>query len=146
MSYKWVDAGISDDDLCYLCDYFKDNDSFEVGECDIWADKCSKQPLSYVRKREVGSMKILFYFHWDLRRMGKLEGHFVATQEQVDNIIGKDVHFGEVLGKHSEIYGTIEADEISVVSRDTEFIEKFEDIVGSAGYNPLNYIEDNDED
>jgi len=32
---------------------------------------------------------------------------FVATEEEIENAHGREVYFGEVLGKHSGIWGNI---------------------------------------
>ena len=60
-------------------------------------------------------MKI-FKFHWDCGRMGDVLATFAATQEEVDAAIGKKVYFGEILGKHSEIYGTLEKKDLTVLT------------------------------
>ena len=39
----------------------------------------------------------------DFGRMGELQGLFVAEELDVQDLIGKEVYFDEVLGKHSEI-------------------------------------------
>lgn len=88
-------------------------------------------------------MKALFEFRWDCGRMGTLEGLFIAEKEDVEKAIGKQVYFGEVLGKHSEIYGELEKDEIKLITEDKIVINKCEEIFKSptlSGYNPLDYI------
>lgn len=87
-------------------------------------------------------MKGIYKFHWDCGRMGSLEGIFVNTEAQVANLIGKRIYFGEVLGKHSEISGTLEKNDLKLITRNPEFIELFEDHKMSTGYNPFNYIEE----
>lgn len=83
--------------------------------------------------------KCLWSFYWDCGRQGEVEGLFKATKEEVENAIGKEVYFGEILGKHSEIYGTIEEGEIELVSDNPiEVINATE-----SGYNPLEYLEEN---
>jgi hypothetical protein len=87
-------------------------------------------------------MKKIFKFAWNYGRGGEVEGLFVATQEDVDAAIGQDVYFGEILGKHSEVEGTLEADDITVVSDAAIFVDMFEESVGkSFGHNPLDYID-----
>lgn len=88
------------------------------------------------------SNKLLVSFHWDCGRMGDVEGLFITTQSALDREYGKNVYFGEILGKHSEVYGTLETKDIEVVSEDQDFIEKLEDLLGVSisGYNPLEYI------
>lgn len=94
-------------------------------------------------------MKKLYSFYWDCGRMGDLQGLFIAEESEVQKILGKEVYFGEVLGKHSEIYGTVDIDDIKEVSSDTEKVEWLENLLGStvSGYNPLDYFEpDEDEE
>jgi hypothetical protein len=80
--------------------------------------------------------------------MGSVEGMFIATDEEVQNALGKQVYFGEILGKHSEISGELEEDDLEVVSEDQDFINKVEAILGTtlSGYNPLDYLPEEDEE
>ena len=86
--------------------------------------------------------KYLWKFYWNCRREGEVEGLFVATEDEVNNSIGKEVRFGEILGKHSEVGGTIEEGEITKLDLDFETVEKVTKLLGNtwAGYNPLEYI------
>jgi hypothetical protein len=88
------------------------------------------------------SNKYLWKFNFECGRMGELHGLFVATEEEANNVIGQEAYFGEVLGKHSEIYGTIDRGEIQKVDLDAETVEKVAKILGEtwSGYNPLHYI------
>lgn len=88
-------------------------------------------------------MKTLYKFYWDCGRQGYLEGLFVAESEAVEKAIGKDVYFGEKLGKHSEIYGPLEEKDLTILTTDLEFIEKFEALGCGSGYNPLDYLREN---
>ena len=90
-------------------------------------------------------MKKVYHFYWDCGRSGHVEGHFVSTPGDIANHLGKEVWFGEILGKHSEIYGTLEASDLSVISDDPEVVEIFEKLFPEGvGYNPLEYIDDED--
>lgn len=87
-------------------------------------------------------MIVLYKFHWDCGRMGDVEGVFIATEKDVQAIIGEEIYFGEILGKHSEIYGQIQVGEITELSRDQLFIDKAFEIFGGntiSGYNPFDY-------
>ena len=75
-------------------------------------------------------MKKLYSFCWECGRMGDLEGLFIAEENEVKKLIGKEIYFGEVLGKHSEIYGDLEEKDITVKSDDQEFIAKLREIIG----------------
>ncbi|WP_394910517.1 DUF4406 domain-containing protein [uncultured Robinsoniella sp.] len=66
----------------------------------------------------------LWKFYWDCGRQGSVEGIFKATKEEVDAAIGKEVYFGEILGKHSEIYGIIEDGEIDFISDDPLIVKQ----------------------
>lgn len=78
----------------------------------------------------------LWSFYWDCGRQGEVTGLFKATKEEVKNAIGKEVRFGEILGKHSEVEGTLEDGEITLVSDNPiEVMSATE-----SGYNPLHYL------
>lgn len=82
-------------------------------------------------------MKKLWKFEWgyDTSFIG---GLFIATDEEVENLIGKEIYLGEFDGKHSEVCGTIEKDEITLVSDNPVVIEA----IGNFGINPLDYLDD----
>ena len=93
--------------------------------------------------------KVLVKFNLDYGRMGNLDGLFVTDIEELDRLYGKEVYFGEVLGKHSEVYATMKADQFTVKSDDAAFIDKLVDIIGSdtiSGYNPFCFIEEEEYD
>ena len=76
--------------------------------------------------------------------MGYVEGLFVATEDDISNALGKEVYFGEILGKHSEIFGTLEKKDLELIDIDSETVEKigkYFDGKTWVGYNPLDYIE-----
>lgn len=85
--------------------------------------------------------KAIFKFWADCGRMGDMEGIFVSTQERVDKLIESkiEVYFGECLGKHSEVYGIIEPDEIKMVSNEKEAVKLMQDLRLSNGFNPFDY-------
>lgn len=91
-------------------------------------------------------MKNLYSFYWDCGRMGDLQGLFVATPEQVENAIGRQAYFGEVLGKHSEISGTVNEKDITLVSDDQEKVKWLLEVTGGfetiSGFSPLQYLEE----
>ena len=93
-------------------------------------------------------MKNLYAYYADCGRQGILQGLFIATAGDVQAAIGKDVYFGEVLGKHSEVEGTLEASEITLVSTDQGKVEWLLSLLGHnvSGINPLNHIADEDEE
>ena len=73
-------------------------------------------------------------------RMGDLSGVFIATDSDVKKLISSQikVYFGEVLGKHSEVYGKLESDDISLLTDSAEAVA----LVGKHGLsNGLNPFE-----
>lgn len=86
-------------------------------------------------------MKKLYRLHIDCGRMGDVTGVFVADATKMAAAIGKQVYFGEILGKHSEICGTLGADEVVELTDDQAFIAQFEVYLPrGSGYNPLHYL------
>ncbi len=72
---------------------------------------------------------ILVKYAEDFGRMGGLDAVFVTTPEYLSELRAfRRVHFGEVLGKHSDIVGNMTDDTLSVVSVDQDFIEKLLDV------------------
>ena len=90
-------------------------------------------------------MKAIYRFLWDCGRMGNLHGLFIANKLDVDKAIGKEIDFGEALGKHSEIVAELELDDLTELTDDQDFIRKFESIMGTgtiSGHNPIErYLE-----
>lgn len=85
-------------------------------------------------------MKKVYRFFWDCGRMGCVEGLFAADEKDVATAIGNEVYFGEILGKHSEVYGTLEDKDLNVLSDSPEVVE-FVEKHASIGYNPLDYLQ-----
>lgn len=88
--------------------------------------------------------KGLYKFNFDCGRMGELNGIFIADSKDVESVIGKEVYFGEVLGKHSDIYGTIDEGEIKLITDDPEVVSLMEENNISTGFNPLDYVEESE--
>lgn len=89
-------------------------------------------------------MRYLWRFYWDCKRLGSVDGLFVATEDEIRNALGKRVYFGEILGKHSEVYGDLEEGDLEKVDLDSETVEKVMALLGTtwSGYNPLAYMEE----
>ncbi|PGK02556.1 hypothetical protein CN892_27400 [Bacillus anthracis] len=87
--------------------------------------------------------KNVYKFYWDCGRSGNLEGVFVATEQEINALIGKRAYFGEVLGKHSEVYGEIEEGDIKKIDIDPNAVEEVTKHLGEtwSGFNPLEYVE-----
>lgn len=77
-------------------------------------------------------------------RHGRLDGLFIANKEDVEKLINEsiDLYFGEVLGKHSEICGNLEEDEVIFISDDENLIQMVRNNNLEIGYNPFDYVSD----
>lgn len=86
-------------------------------------------------------MKAVYKLHADCGRMGQLDGLFIAHKEDVQKLIASkvEVYFGEVLGKHSEVYGELEEKDISMVSDDPNVVDIIETHELETGFNPMHY-------
>lgn len=94
--------------------------------------------------------------------MGDLYGLFAVTEsgeKMLRDLIasGDEVDFGEVLGKHSEVSGSVEAGEVvEVAATDAEIVmvcrvlgrplTADDSWVTLSGYNPLDYMREEEED
>ena len=88
-------------------------------------------------------MKKLYKLDCTFGRMGEIESLFISDDKSVEEAIGKEVYFGEVLGKHSEIFFDLEPDDIQEVSDDQELVEKLLELYPKGtvcGLNPLNNL------
>lgn len=90
-------------------------------------------------------MKKLYKFQWDCGRQGSVEALFVEEEETVRAAVGKTIEFGEVLGKHSDVHGTLEEADLEMVTDDQDFLLKLVQVIGKftvSGHNPLSYMEE----
>ena len=88
-------------------------------------------------------MKGIYEFYWDCGRQGDVSGIFVADVIDVESAIGREIYFGEILGKHSEVYGVLNKSDLELKSDDQDFVSKFISIMGDgtvSGHNPLTNI------
>ena len=86
-------------------------------------------------------MKAVCKFYWEFRRSGNsVEGLFIADSDDVKWVLDNkvEVDLGEAAGKHSEVFGPLEGEEITIVSTDVEVVEIIEKHAQS-GYNPFDY-------
>lgn len=85
----------------------------------------------------------LYSYDENFGRMGELNGVFVSTDEELESNKGKAAYFGEVLGKHSDIFTDEWFDYLTLLTDDQDFIKKaIRYGLASSGFNPLEYIED----
>ena len=87
-------------------------------------------------------MRKLYKFERYFRRQGTLRGFFIEDEKLVEKVIGERIYFGEVLGKHSEIIIDLDDEDISIVTDDQDFIDKFEKLIGCSGHNPISRWQD----
>lgn len=89
----------------------------------------------------------LWKFCWDCGRSGFIDGLFLASSKDVEELLGKQIYFGEVLGKHSEIYGTIDEGDIKQIEVDAATIDGLTPHGPTlSGYNPFDYYEEEEEE
>lgn len=94
----------------------------------------------------------LYKMHVDCGRMGYLEGVFVERKDHVKYLLENniDVHFGEVLGKHSEVViNFTEEGTITLVTDRPDIIEMVQEFNLESGYNPFDhdyYVNDGEDD
>lgn len=88
----------------------------------------------------------LYKFHWSCGRDGDVDGLFIAAESDIAAALGQPVHFGEILGKHSDIYGVLEMSDLKVVTSSPEVIAILRKEVSNtvSGYNPLSYLRGNE--
>lgn len=83
-------------------------------------------------------MKKLWKFELDWGRMGTLEGLFVSEPEPLMELIGKEIYFGECLGKHSEVVDKMEMYMFNDLGAPADVISWFEcNFPHGFGTNPL---------
>lgn len=99
-------------------------------------------------------MKKLYRFLVDSFRGGKVESVFIAHEKDVTALVGKEIYFGEILGKHSELEIYIDVDTIIELSTSQLLIKDLEKIFSKelscdtttiSGYNPVMYAADDEE-
>lgn len=83
--------------------------------------------------------KGIYKFSTEYGRSGSLEGVFIATKQRVNKLISSkiEVYFGEVLGKHSEVFGAIEKKDIKLITDDSQALAIVEKYELTNGHNPF---------
>lgn len=86
-------------------------------------------------------MENLYKFQYDFN-YGVVEGLFLAEESEIQKITGTEICFGEVLGKHSDIFVDIEEDDFEKIKISKKAILELKNIFGNtiSGYNPFDYI------
>lgn len=137
----WIHkTAIADEKLCTInvrvCAYREEYKEYkQIDDSSKHPDWCPLEEIKEPTWDGDKNMKKLWRFEWD-SYYGNLTGLFKATDEEIINLIGKEVYFGEMEGKHSEVCGTIEEGEITLESDNPVVVEAIEPI----GLNPLECI------
>ena len=84
----------------------------------------------------------IYRFHQWFGRMGDLNGVFLARPEDVAAALGRRAYFGEVLGKHSDVWCDVTADNVTLASDNPEAVRVVAELGLESGYNPLDYFDD----
>lgn len=93
-------------------------------------------------------MMKLYQFNKYIYRQGDLEGIFIAEPEDINNLTGSNVYFGEALGKHSNVSCVIQEQDIKQLQVSDNTVDDLLKVIGTdiSGYNPLNYLEPDEDE
>ena len=119
-------------------------DNIGIHETDDYIHIMSAQELELRRDKDLH----LWKFYWDCGRMGNLDGLILATDKEVECALGRQLDFGEALGKHSQIYGELEPGDLEKVEAVTgaalsrALITDLHKVFGKtvSGYNPFDHM------
>ena len=81
--------------------------------------------------------------YFEEHRDGSLEGLFICTEKELGGLNSVTVHFGEVLGKHSDVSSDTVYENCVVLSSNQDALRDLEVLFGRktiSGTNPLNYL------
>jgi hypothetical protein len=83
----------------------------------------------------------VYKLNFSCGKQGDLTGVFIAKKNHIKILLENkiEVYFGEVLGKHSRIYGKIEEKNIELVSDSSEVIDVIKTHKLENGFNPFEY-------
>ena len=93
-------------------------------------------------------MKKLYKFEVDFGRQGSLDGLFVSNESDFNMIIGKNVYFGEALGKHSDVEEVMTKEMFEVIELPDEVLDILEEKIGTtlSGFNPVDLLLEQEEE
>ena len=116
---------------------FNELDSYDINK----AINELKELLNNYNMKEKLNDQAVYKLNVDCGRQGELTGLFIAKKSHVKILLEQklEVYFGEVLGKHSEIFGSIDPKEIMFVSDNPEVIKVIKDNDLIIGYNPFEF-------
>ncbi len=84
----------------------------------------------------------LYKFYLDCGRMGTVSGVFASNSSEIGKIMGKEIYFGEILGKFSDVSCVISNKNLTLLTDDSDFIQKAKQYkLVPSGHNPLDYVE-----
>lgn len=112
---------------------------------ELTSDELYEMYKAKLREENGGTSTAVYSMFLEWGRMGTLTGTFLASEEDIMEASGKQVYFGEVLGKHSEIY-VDDFDEIIIdlVTDDPAAVKIFREYGLTSGYNPFDYISEDE--
>ena len=84
----------------------------------------------------------IYRFDVDYGRGFGVEGVFAASAEEVASIMGKEIYFGEICGKHSKITATPDEENLQLLTDDPVVVRAFIKFGLASGHNPLRYAGD----
>ena len=76
-------------------------------------------------------------------RAGDIAGLFIATEKEVEFLIGKNTDFGEALGKHSDVQHQFTKEDLKILDVSSFTIQELLKAVGTryiSGSNPFGYL------
>ena len=74
-------------------------------------------------------------------RQGDLESTFIATEEQINQLVGKEAYFSEPFGKFSEVSGTYDAENFTRIDCDESAVAVVESLgILPTGFYPFDYV------
>lgn len=77
---------------------------------------------------------LLVEYYEDFGRGGELQGLFITTPEILEKLKGREVYLGEALGKHSEVYASLNDNTLKVRSENPEAIRIIRECFGPSKY------------
>lgn len=71
-----------------------------------------------------------------------ISGMFVSTEEEVADLYGKEIYFGNILGPESEVAARMDNDMFLKLEVSESTIDELEQNCGTSvvGYNPFDYV------
>ena len=85
--------------------------------------------------------RLLYRFCWEIHRGSDIIGMFVSDEATIKAALGKEVSLGEANGKHSDVRGTLDPQDLTVLTDDQAFIDQAESYgLVPTGWNPLEYL------